>query len=102
MDGGTRFTYFFRILFPNLATPFASFVAIMLPNVWNNLMNAVLYLKPENQTLMAMINTLNGTYATNFQALYSGLLLSMIPLLLVYLIFQNLFVKSAMVGAIKG
>ena len=34
--------------------------------------------------------------------MYSGLLMSIIPLLIVYLLFQNLFVQSAMLGAVKG
>lgn len=102
IDGGSRLQYFFKILLPNCKTPFAAFVAIMLPLNWNNLLNGILYLKPEHQTLMALLSTLNGTYTTNFQAIYSGLFLAILPLLIVYLFFQNLFVKSAMLGAVKG
>ncbi|MBP8988813.1 MAG: carbohydrate ABC transporter permease [Clostridia bacterium] len=102
MDGGTRLTYFLRILLPNMKTPFASYLAITLPNVWNNMLNGILYLKPEHQPITALINSLSGTYTTNYQAMYSGLFLSIIPILLVYLMFQNLFVKSAMLGAVKG
>lgn len=102
MDGGNRWTYFWRILIPNMGTPFASYIAITLPNVWNNMLNGVLYLTPEKQPVTALINSLSGTYATNYQAMYSGLFMSVIPILLVYLCFQNLFVKSAMLGAVKG
>jgi ABC-type glycerol-3-phosphate transport system permease component len=102
VDGGSRLAYFTRILLPNCKTPFASYVAILLPMIWNNLLASVLYLKPEHFTITALINNLQGTYTTNFQAVFSGLLISMIPILLVYLVFQNLFVKSAMLGAVKG
>lgn len=102
IDGGNRLTYFWHILLPNMGTPFASYVAITLPNVWNNMLNGVLYLSPEKQPVTALINSLSGTYATNYQAMYSGLFMSMVPLLIVYLLFQNLFVRSAMLGAVKG
>lgn len=102
IDGGSRMTYFWHILLPNMATPFASYVAITLPNVWNNMLNGVLYLSPKKQPITALISSLSGTYATNYQAMYSGLLMSIIPLLIIYLLFQNLFVQSAMQGAVKG
>lgn len=102
IDGGNRLTYFWHILLPNMGTPFASYVAITLPNVWNNMLNGVLYLSPEKQPVTALINSLSGTYATNYQAMYSGLFMSMLPLLVVYLVFQDLFVRSAMLGAVKG
>jgi len=102
IDGGTRFTYFWHILLPNMKTPFASYVAIILPNVWNNVLNGMLYLKQDHQPITALISSLNGTYTTNYQAMYSGLLISIVPLLIIYLVFQNLFVQSSMSGAIKG
>ena len=102
IDGGSRLTYFWHILLPNMATPFATYVAIMLPNVWNNMLNGVLYLSPEKQPVTALINSLSGTYATNYQAMFSGLFMSVLPLLIVYLCFQDLFVKSSMAGAVKG
>ena len=49
-----------------------------------------------------MINSLQGTFTTNYQAIYAGLCLSIIPILLIYLVFQNLFIRSALAGAIKG
>lgn len=102
MDGGSRMAYFWYILLPNMKTPFASYIAIVLPGVWNNVVTGVLYLKPEHQPITALISSLNGTFTTNFQAMYSGLLLSIVPILLVYLVFQKLFVSSSMLGAVKG
>ncbi len=102
IDGGTRMTYFWHILLPNMGTPFASYVAITLPNVWNNMINGVLYLSDAKRPVTALISSLSGTYATNYQAMYSGLFMSVLPLLVVYLCFQKLFVRSAMLGAVKG
>jgi ABC-type glycerol-3-phosphate transport system permease component len=102
IDGGSHIRYFFSILLPNCTTPFAAYVAIMLPTNWNNMLNGILYLKQEHMTLPALVNTMNGTYTTNLQAIYAGLFISMVPLLIVFIIFQSLFVKSTMLGAVKG
>jgi len=102
IDGGSKLSYFIHIVLPLMKVPFASFTAISLPLFWNNLLDGLLYLKPEKYTLTPLISNLQGTFSTNFQAVFSGLALSLIPILLIYLLFQDLFVKSALSGAVKG
>ena len=51
---------------------------------------------------MPLINSYSGTFATNLQAVCSGLLLTTLRLLLVCVVFRRLFVRSALAGAIKG
>lgn len=103
IDGGNHFKYFIHVLLPLCKVPFASFMAIQLPWFWNDLLYPLLFLKPEKYTLTPWINTfIGGQFSTNFQAIYTGLFVSMIPILIVYLVFQKLFVQSAMAGAVKG
>jgi raffinose/stachyose/melibiose transport system permease protein len=102
IDGGNHFHYFYYILLPLSKTPFAVFATISLPLFWNDLLYGFLFLSPAKFTIIPLINAFNGTFATNLQATYSGLLLATVPLLAVYLIFQRLFVRSALAGAIKG
>lgn len=102
IDGGGKLTYFTHIVMPLAKVPFASFTAITLPLYWNNLLDGLLYLKPEHYTLIPLISNMQGTFSTNFQAIFAGLALSLVPILFIYLLFQDLFVKSAMSGAVKG
>ncbi|MCK4514647.1 MAG: carbohydrate ABC transporter permease [Spirochaetaceae bacterium] len=102
IDGGNRFHYFFYVLFPLARVPFASYMAIHFPVFWNELLHGLLFLSPEKYTLVPLINAFQGTFTTNYQAIYAGLAISVIPILIVYLVFQNLFVRSALAGAIKG
>jgi ABC-type glycerol-3-phosphate transport system permease component len=102
IDGGNRFHYFFRIILPLSKVPFATYVAITIPTFWNDFLNGILFLSPEKYTLVAFVNSLQGYYASNFQAIFSGLCISLIPIVLLYMVFQNLFVKSALSGAVKG
>lgn len=102
IDGGNHFHYFRYILLPLAKTPFAVFATISLPVFWNDLLYGFLFLSPAKFTIIPLINAYNGTFATNLQATYAGLLMATVPLLIVYLVFQRLFVRSALAGAIKG
>jgi ABC-type glycerol-3-phosphate transport system permease component len=102
IDGGNHWHYFRYILVPLAKTPFAVFAAISLPVFWNDLLYGFLFLSPDKFTIIPLINAYNGTFATNLQATYAGLLMATVPLLIVYLVFQRLFVRSALAGAIKG
>lgn len=102
IDGGNRLTYLWHAVLPLAKTPFAVFVSIMLPLFWNDLLNGRIYLNPDKYTLMPLISSFAGQFTTNFQAIYAGLLCGLLPMIVVYLAFQKLFVRSALAGAVKG
>jgi len=102
MDGGKHYHYFLYILLPLMGTPFAVFASITMPWFWNDLLHALVLLRPDNYTLPAFVASIGGTFTTNFEAIFSGVLLSLLPILVVYLVFQKLFIRSAMAGAVKG
>jgi ABC-type glycerol-3-phosphate transport system permease component len=102
MDGGSRLQYLWHAVLPLAKTPFAVFVSIMLPMFWNDMLNGRIYLNQDKYTLMPLISSFAGKYTTNFQAMYAGLLCGLLPMIIVYLIFQKLFIRSAMAGAVKG
>ena len=102
MDGGKHYHYFLYVLLPLMGTPFAVFASITMPWFWNDLLHALVLLRPDNYTLPAFVASIGGTYTTNYEAIFSGVLLSLLPILIVYLVFQKLFIRSAMAGAVKG
>ena len=102
MDGGKHYHYFFYVLLPLMGTPFAVFASITLPWFWNDLLHPLVFLNPDKYTLPAFIASIGGTFTTNYEAIFSGVLFSLLPILIVYLVFQRLFIRSAMAGAVKG
>jgi ABC-type glycerol-3-phosphate transport system permease component len=102
MDGGKHYHYFFHVILPLMGTPFAVFASIAMPWFWNDLLHGLLFLRPENYTLPAFVAAIGGSQGRNFEAVYSGVLLSLVPILVVYLVFQKMFIRSAMAGAVKG
>lgn len=102
MDGGNRLNYVRSVVFPLMATPFAVYASITLPWYWNDLLPGLVFLKPERYTLPPFLASIGGTFTTNFEAIFSGVLLSLVPILLVYLVLRRMFISSALAGAVKG
>jgi len=102
IDGATRMQYFFRILLPLMSVPIATVAVIMLPVFWNAFFEPYIYLDAGNTTILPMIASYGSTFTTNFQIIYTGVFVSILPLLLVYLALRRLFIRSIMAGAVKG
>jgi ABC-type glycerol-3-phosphate transport system permease component len=102
LDGASRLQYFFRILLPLMSVPIATVAVIMLPVFWNAFFEPYVYLDTGNTTVLPMISSYGSTFTTNFQIIYTGVFVSILPLLLVYLLLRRLFIRSIMAGAVKG
>lgn len=102
LDGGKHYHYFVHVILPLMGTPFAVFGSVAMPWFWNDLLHGLLYLSPQNYTLPAFVASIGGAYGSNYEAIFSGVLLSLLPILVVYVIFQKMFIRSATAGAVKG
>ena len=65
-------------------------------------MGPYVYLDQNNTTLLPLIQSYTGTYTTNYQVSFTGIFISVIPLVLIYIMFRDWFIKGAMSGALKG
>ncbi len=102
IDGASPLQYLLHILLPLLKTPIATVVVIMLPAIWNQFLEGFVYLDPSNTTVLVLVREIGGQYAVNYQMVYTGVFVSILPLALVYLVFRRFFIEGAMAGAIKG
>ncbi len=102
LDGGSRLLYLFKIIFPLSKTPLATYMAIYFPQFWNNLLYGRVFLDQDHLTLIPLIDSFQGTFTTNFQAIYAGLFVSLVPVLVLYIAFRKLFIRAALAGALKS
>jgi ABC-type glycerol-3-phosphate transport system permease component len=102
VDGASRFQYLRYILFPLLKVPVVSVIVIQLPLYYNQFLEPYVYLDPSNSTLLPFIQSTVGQFSTNFQVIYAGIFASVVPLVVIYVIFRRYFVQGVMAGAIKG
>lgn len=83
-----------------------SFAAMAILNAmgsWNNLLWPMLVLKDAKKfTLPIGLNTLLTPYGNNFNLLFVGSFLSILPIFILFMCFQKYFVDGMTAGAVKG
>jgi ABC-type glycerol-3-phosphate transport system permease component len=102
IEGASRWQYMLRIQLPLLKVPIASLTVVALPWFWNDFLQPFVFLGPRNTTLLVLINSFIGQYSQNYQVIYSGVVLAVLPLMIIYFLFRRLFIQGVMAGAIKG
>jgi ABC-type glycerol-3-phosphate transport system permease component len=102
IDGASRLQYVRYVLLPLLKVPIVSLVVIYMPLIYNQFLEPYVYLDPANTTLLPFTQSAVGQFSTNFQVIYSAIFASVVPMVIVYLLFRRMFVQGVMAGAIKG
>lgn len=103
IDGANLFQVFGRIVLPMCAPTVATLCVTTFMDSWNDyLWPLVMISSKSKMTLPLALNQLNGQYATEYNVLMAGSLLSMLPIILVYICAQKYFKSGLMAGGIKG
>jgi len=104
IDGAGEFTIFWRIILPIIAPGLTSLGLIFFMGSWNDFLGPLIYLKsPEHFTLPLIIRSLVGPVGrTVYDVQMATSVISLIPLLIIFLIFQRRIVEGITAGAIKG
>lgn len=102
IDGASYFQIYYRIILPMSIVPITTLIVINFMNYWNDYFWPLIILTdPKKMTLPIMLSKLNSQYATEYNTLMAGSLISMIPILLVYMFAQKYFIKGIQEGGIK-
>lgn len=104
VDGAGPYRTFFSVMLP-LAKPGLISAAIFnVVGIWNEYVIALILIQsPELKTLPVSVANLMLVmqYKTDWGALYAGLILSIIPVIIIYLIFQKQLSAQTTSGAVK-
>ncbi len=103
IDGASEFQLLRRILVP-LVRPGLSIVAIYsaIP-IWNDFFLPLVFLQsPEKKTIMQGLTVFFGEYSSQWGIIFAGLTLAALPLIVLYLILSEQFIKGLTAGAVKG
>lgn len=102
IDGCTNKMTFFRIVFPMLAPTSMTVAILNVMWIWNDyLLPSLILTKDKLYTMPIKMKVFNGTYMNNWELLIPALLLTILPLLIVYFIAQKKIIEGVMQGAIK-
>ncbi|WP_246942936.1 carbohydrate ABC transporter permease [Bacillus pinisoli] len=102
IDGCNTIQTFFIIVFPMLR-PIAVTVSILnVLWIWNDYLLPSLVLNNEAvYTMPVMMKVFNGTYMNNWELLIPAILLTVLPILILYMIGQRAIINGVMQGSIK-
>lgn len=103
IDGCNYFEIYWRIYLPLSKPALATLGVLTFMGSWNNLLGPVIYLKTiEKFTLMIGLSFFQGQYYTDYSLLITGALISIVPILVLYIVAQKYFVQGIALTGIKG
>jgi raffinose/stachyose/melibiose transport system permease protein len=103
IDGCSKFGLLWRIIIP-LSLPIMAAVFILdFVSTWNEFAIALVILQSADAwTVPLGLMAFRGQFSSNYGALNASIVLSIIPVVIVYLLFQRYFVSGLTAGAVKG
>ncbi|MGN0464986.1 MAG: carbohydrate ABC transporter permease [Lachnospiraceae bacterium] len=103
MDGCTYFGVFFKILFPLLKPAIVTSMVLKGVSVYNEYYMSNLYLQvPELRTISTALYTFTGPYGNQYNYICAGVIITIIPILVLFLVFQKQVYGGMAAGAVKG
>ena len=102
IDGATRFQTFWQIVFPIMKPITMTITTLDMLWIWNDfLLPSLVLIAPNERTLQLSTYAFNGTYTTDYGLSMSALMLSILPVLIIYLFLQKSIIGGVLQGSIK-
>ncbi|MCI8561196.1 MAG: carbohydrate ABC transporter permease [Dorea sp.] len=104
MDGCTYFGVFFRILLPLLKPAIVTVMILKGVGVYNEYYTANLYLQDKNRlvTVATSLFKFTGPLGNQYNYICAGVIITMVPALIVFILCQKQIYGGLAAGAVKG
>lgn len=103
IDGLTEYGIFFRIALPLAKPGIATLVIFTFVNIWNDFMGPLIYLNStELKTIQLGIRMFITQYGAEYALIMAASVLSLIPVLVIFVLCQKWFVEGITAGGVKG
>ncbi len=103
IDGANEYYISVKIILPLAKPAFASMGILCAMGSWNAILWPLLVLKgAEKFTLPIGLNTLLTPYGNNYDVLIAGSMFGILPIFVIFLIFQKYIIDGMTAGAVKG
>lgn len=103
IDGCNRGRTFISIMLPLVKPGLVSLGILTFKFAWNDLMwPLIVNTSTDKMTLSAALSYLQGQYVTDFPGVMAGAILSVLPIIILFAIFQKQFIEGVAHTGIKG
>ena len=102
IDGCSPIQTFWHVVVPLLRPVLGTCLILNAVGIWNDFFTPLIYLAGSDQVTIPMaIYQFVGQYTSNWPLIFASLIISMVPVLALYLIFQR-YVIQGFAGGLKG
>ena len=103
IDGSNEFMTFIRIILPIMLPAIATMGIMGVIGSWNNYMGPLMLLSSQEKfTLPLLVDMLKSDmYRTEYGSTYLGLLMSVLPLMIIYLALSKYIIGGVAIGGVK-
>lgn len=103
IDGSAAARIFFKIILPMSKPAIASVTILNFLNNWNEFSFALIFISGETKkTLPLGLYTFLGARTSNYAELMAAMMISSIPVIVLYLVMQRHVIEGMTAGAVKG
>lgn len=103
IDGCSVFKTYFSIVLPLLKPAMATLIIMQAFQIWNDYLLAGLYVsKKQLKTLTVAIQSLFSAQTSDYTTAMAAIVLSVLPIAVLFMCLQKYFIKGMTVGAVKG
>lgn len=103
IDGASTLRIFFQVILPLAKPALAALFILDFVATWNEYAIATTLLRSQdNWTVPLAVQSFSTQHGTSYGPLNAFIIMSVVPVVIVYLLFQRYFVQGALSGAVKG
>lgn len=103
IDGCSEYGIFFRIMAPLMLPAFSAMAIFQGLSSWNNFLWPLIVIRSNDLfTLPIGLATLLTPYGNNYDILISGSIMTILPVMILYIAFQKYFIAGLTAGSVKG
>ena len=103
LDGANRLQIIFRIILPNCRPALAAVAIFNFQGVWNDFLQPLIFLHDHSKFTIALgLNFFRSSYNVQWAQLMAASIMALLPMLVVFLVFQKQFIHGISVSGLKG
>jgi multiple sugar transport system permease protein len=103
IDGASFFQIYWRVILPQATPAVATLGILAFMWRWNDYMGPLIYLQDiDKQTLPVLISTFQSLYTTSYGKMMAVSVLSILPIITLFLFMQRYFVEGLAMTGLKG
>jgi multiple sugar transport system permease protein len=103
IDGASRFRTFWQVIIPNAVPGIAALAILRFQAEWNAFQWPLIVVRqPQTMTLPLGLASFQGLFGVHWHWVLAGAMFNAVPMILLVILFQRYFIRSATSSAIKG